>query len=38
MLATLLLKKLQHVGHVHVGQIWIVLWISGPTGVTHFQP
>ena len=26
-------RKLQHVGH-----IWIVLWVSGSTRVTHFQP
>ena len=26
------------VGHNYVGHIRIVLWVSGSTGVTHFQP
>ena len=31
--ALLLKRKHQHVGHIQ-----ITLWVSGSTGVTHFQP
>ena len=32
------LKQLQHVGHMYLSDIRIVLWVSGSTGVTHFRP